>query len=172
MPKRSQKIVRLALERDIVCQWCGATGDLEVHHIIPVSEGGPDTVNDVTVLCDWCHHEIHWPPNDVRTEEEWHWFWHSQWIDAALQDYSLPAAYFFQRDEWFTQGRICGLCGEGVESLQAHRVECKARVYREWHEEAYPWQLPLRQVLRCVVAQATEGRNVDVTRSAAEQEAR
>ena len=32
---------------------------LEVHHVIPLSENGPDTVENAVALCPNCHREIH-----------------------------------------------------------------------------------------------------------------
>lgn len=50
-----------------VCQFCGCPqqaaealgGHLEVHHIVPVSKGGDDTISNLVVLCSWCHVEAH-----------------------------------------------------------------------------------------------------------------
>jgi len=32
---------------------------LEVHHVIPLSEGGPDTITNTVALCPNCHRELH-----------------------------------------------------------------------------------------------------------------
>lgn len=50
-----------------LCQLCGKTpfcypnGEayLEVHHIIPLAEGGPDTLENVAALCPNCHRKMH-----------------------------------------------------------------------------------------------------------------
>ncbi len=59
MAKRNQSIVRQARIRDnYTCQKCGQwQGELHVHHIIPLSEDGPDTLENVIVLCVSCHME-------------------------------------------------------------------------------------------------------------------
>jgi len=36
---------------------------LEVHHLIPLSEGGDDTVNNAVALCPNCHRELHFGIN-------------------------------------------------------------------------------------------------------------
>lgn len=49
------------------CQFCGISratlqmmGDnLQVHHILPVCEGGIDDPRNLMVLCPWCHTEAH-----------------------------------------------------------------------------------------------------------------
>lgn len=45
------------------CQWCGQKGPhvkLEVHHIIPVSQGGDDNVRNLITLCVECHKKETW----------------------------------------------------------------------------------------------------------------
>ena len=52
-----------ALERDrFKCQFekedgtiCGRTTRLTMHHIIPKSDGGPDTLENVVIWCEKCH---------------------------------------------------------------------------------------------------------------------
>lgn len=39
--------------------WVGGEPFLELHHIIPVSEGGRDSANNVTALCPNCHRRVH-----------------------------------------------------------------------------------------------------------------
>lgn len=44
------------MERDeYTCLHCGATEDLSLDHIIPYSHGGPDTVENLRVLCRRCN---------------------------------------------------------------------------------------------------------------------
>ena len=45
------------IERDALCQCCEGLGQ-SVHHIIPHSEGGPDTLDNLILLCDKCHDEV------------------------------------------------------------------------------------------------------------------
>lgn len=45
----------VALRRDRVCQSCGDEEDLHAHHIVPRSEGGPDTPENLVILCKYCH---------------------------------------------------------------------------------------------------------------------
>ena len=52
-----------ALERDDgQCRNCGVgdvIGRLECHHIVPVSEGGEDVLENLATLCSRCHRAIH-----------------------------------------------------------------------------------------------------------------
>jgi 5-methylcytosine-specific restriction protein A len=32
---------------------------LEIHHIVPIEEGGPDTIGNVAALCPNCHRKMH-----------------------------------------------------------------------------------------------------------------
>lgn len=40
--------------------------DIHAHHIIPKSQGGPDTMENLITLCDLCH--------GVVTPQWWKWF--------------------------------------------------------------------------------------------------
>jgi len=43
-----------------ICAKCGSTGtNLELHHIIPLSEGGEDTIENSVLLCPNCHRLEH-----------------------------------------------------------------------------------------------------------------
>jgi 5-methylcytosine-specific restriction endonuclease McrA len=46
---------RQAIMRDRACAQCGSTWLMSAHHIIPRAEGGPDTLENVEVLCVRCH---------------------------------------------------------------------------------------------------------------------
>lgn len=41
------------------CTRCGTTKQLEVHHLVPVAEGGGMDIDRLTVLCAPCHHAQH-----------------------------------------------------------------------------------------------------------------
>jgi 5-methylcytosine-specific restriction endonuclease McrA len=41
------------------CTACGATRDLEVHHIVPRRLGGPDEPANLITLCAACHSRLH-----------------------------------------------------------------------------------------------------------------
>ena len=49
-------VSRSVKERDgFRCIKCGATENLEVHHIIPVSKGGSNSMRNLITLCHNCH---------------------------------------------------------------------------------------------------------------------
>ena len=52
------------------CDQCGKAGRFEVHHRIPVSQGGTNDVENLQVLCRGCHIEIHRPKRGAR-EQDW-----------------------------------------------------------------------------------------------------
>lgn len=55
-PKIPQALRDLVMERDeYTCQECSATEDLSLDHIIPFSFGGPDTEENLRVLCRRCN---------------------------------------------------------------------------------------------------------------------
>lgn len=59
------------------CLRCYATGNLHIHHIIPVSDGGETTRANLATLCQKCHRRAHgdrWADISYNTVEEfWHW---------------------------------------------------------------------------------------------------
>ncbi|WP_295890941.1 HNH endonuclease signature motif containing protein [uncultured Vibrio sp.] len=68
---RNQSVIADALERSNgICEECGKiapfnrksdnTKYLEVHHVIPLSENGDDTIDNVLALCPNCHREKHY----------------------------------------------------------------------------------------------------------------
>lgn len=58
VPKDLRKIV---IERDnSTCQKCYVyMSTIEIHHIVPVSDGGLDDVSNLICLCGKCHSDIH-----------------------------------------------------------------------------------------------------------------
>ncbi|MDA0313275.1 MAG: HNH endonuclease signature motif containing protein [Gemmatimonadetes bacterium] len=67
--ERSPSVVRFVLDAaNGVCDLCGLPapflrGDgepfLEVHHVLPLGDGGPDTVENAVALCPNCHRKCH-----------------------------------------------------------------------------------------------------------------
>lgn len=59
IPARDQKVKAAVRKRDnLTCQKCGRReGELHVHHIKPLDEGGADTVENCLLLCRSCHLE-------------------------------------------------------------------------------------------------------------------
>lgn len=66
---RCQRVVAWILaQADGVCEFCGNPAPfcdlhgfpyLEVHHVQPLAEGGPDTVDNAVALCPTCHRAAH-----------------------------------------------------------------------------------------------------------------
>jgi len=54
----SHKKQRILEKNFFACVECGSTENLELDHIIPVSQGGPDDDN-LQILCSVCHHRKH-----------------------------------------------------------------------------------------------------------------
>lgn len=49
------KRISASLRENAVCQRCGNSGTLAVHHIIPVASGGNRSRKNLVVLCPGCH---------------------------------------------------------------------------------------------------------------------
>ncbi len=60
--------VLFILERGGVCERCGGADQLQVHHIVPVAQGGLHVPSNVLVLCMGCHRGEH-PTTVVRSPE-------------------------------------------------------------------------------------------------------
>lgn len=52
------------MNRCTICSYSQNMYKLQVHHIIPVKEGGSDDYNNLVLLCYECHKEVH--QNDWR----------------------------------------------------------------------------------------------------------
>jgi 5-methylcytosine-specific restriction endonuclease McrA len=63
---------------DGICERCGqqgfltVTGEryLETHHVVGVSERGPDTTDNVIAVCPNCHRQAHFAANRVQVERD------------------------------------------------------------------------------------------------------
>lgn len=73
--KRSQEVRQFVLRRSNgKCEYCGELGFklrdgrtyVETHHIVPLSDGGPDTVANVVALCANHHREAHYGEGSVK----------------------------------------------------------------------------------------------------------
>lgn len=55
-----RKVRAQALQRDgDRCVKCGSGGPLQVHHVVPLAEGGSMALDGLTTLCSDCHHVAH-----------------------------------------------------------------------------------------------------------------
>lgn len=52
----------------LTCAHCGATTNLEYHHIIPVACGGSNELSNYVCLCSFCHKEYHKKGNYSNSE--------------------------------------------------------------------------------------------------------
>ncbi|PEM10734.1 HNH endonuclease [Bacillus wiedmannii] len=41
------------------CANCGKTGELDIHHIVPLAKGGTNRISNLVALCLECHGRIH-----------------------------------------------------------------------------------------------------------------
>lgn len=46
---------QLLVERGKACAYCGAPGEFQWEHIIPVSRGGPNTIDNMVLACASCN---------------------------------------------------------------------------------------------------------------------
>ncbi|MDQ5883067.1 MAG: 5-methylcytosine-specific restriction enzyme [Patescibacteria group bacterium] len=55
IPKERKK----KLKNGAHCLFCGTTQNLTIHHVIPLSQGGDNSDDNLVVLCDSCHQKLH-----------------------------------------------------------------------------------------------------------------
>ena len=81
------------------CCWCqNVKGSLDAHHIVPESEGGPDTENNAAPLCKECHDTFGSNPNkrtEVRKRRDW---WYDQCAKQSLINQRLDELYIVLTD--------------------------------------------------------------------------
>lgn len=53
------KRTKLFRERGHRCEMCGYDGYLEVHHILSVEKGGDNKDNNLKIVCEKCHADLH-----------------------------------------------------------------------------------------------------------------
>ena len=86
---RDPEVRKIVLRRaNGFCEYCGAEGFetprgkyLETHHIIPLSENGPDTVRNVIALCPNDHRKAHYWIKSAQMREQ---------LFSALEKYDRP----------------------------------------------------------------------------------
>jgi len=55
-----ERVHRAVLDRDgWLCQFCGHSTNLEVHHLVFRSHQGPDNEDNLITVCHQCHHALH-----------------------------------------------------------------------------------------------------------------
>lgn len=76
--KYRSRILKLISDK---CEICGFSFQpiLQVHHIIPLSEGGGNELDNLSVLCPTCHHQIHYIKNNKKNISEW-----ARWADEHI----------------------------------------------------------------------------------------
>lgn len=68
------------------CVNCHATADLVYHHIIPLSMGGEDTINNMVCMCGACHDRIHYGKAGA--------FSHSEAVKAGIKVAKARGVHF------------------------------------------------------------------------------
>lgn len=108
---------RLVIERDgATCRWCGAWLDLQLDHVVPWSANGPDTSDNLRVLCAEC--------NAYR----------SNYADPAART-PVPVAlwcYWCARSWWQNRGELDPSWSEPVSPADRISAYCDACGGTSW----------------------------------------
>jgi hypothetical protein len=118
------------------CRWCGSKGQLQLDHVIPWSNGGPDTDTNLRILCKSCNERRSNFTTDAHDAE----------VDPLAWDCTLCDDV---TDE-STSRVFCITCGR-VSMAHDHQIRATRR-YQWQSEMSWPgWKLSLhtrRQMLR------------------------
>lgn len=60
MSFKNKDVNRLLAQCGRMCCICKRLHQVQVHHIVPSSEGGLDNIDNAITLCPNCHDEVHW----------------------------------------------------------------------------------------------------------------
>lgn len=71
-------VIRRAIQTNGMCECCNqhsfkdvnSEPYLEVHHVIPLSDDGPDTTTNAIAVCPNCHRELHYGNNRTTLREK------------------------------------------------------------------------------------------------------
>lgn len=80
---------RIRMKAAYRCCWCKRFGLVEVHHIVPQADNGPDDENNAAPLCPYCHSLYGGNPDlraQIREKRDW-WFK----VAARKYPYELPS---------------------------------------------------------------------------------
>ncbi|MBN2379861.1 HNH endonuclease [candidate division WOR-3 bacterium] len=66
MAFKKKEVSELLVKTNRRCCLCETQHDVQVHHIIPLKDGGTDDIDNAITLCIPCHHKIH-PENFTKS---------------------------------------------------------------------------------------------------------
>ena len=114
-----QKIIARANLSCSICKWDQATGD--IHHIVEVSEGGSNEMNNLIYVCPNCHRCIHQLGEKFKTKKELEElsmaYTFSNWLDF----YNPQKSRIFKINNITFKCKTCGI------SIPHHRQYCSKK---------------------------------------------
>lgn len=111
----SKKTKQLVIERDRKCMKCGATGELTVDHIVPLSKGGTNAPMNLQAMCSLCNQ---------RKGNRSSWLWWERIIMA------LHVEEIVTRTHNDLSGRIAGQWGTMRQEINSKADEKLAQALR------------------------------------------
>ena len=73
------------------CMKCKTKKGLEIHHVIPINNGGIDSSENMIILCKLCHRMIHKNKNDKELYNE-------EKTYKSFQSHSISSKHYFSQD--------------------------------------------------------------------------
>jgi len=65
-------ILKIGNKSNYCCAKCKGNENLCIHHIVPIAKGGDNSVNNLILLCKFCHKLVHRNKKEFYNEEEYY----------------------------------------------------------------------------------------------------
>jgi len=65
-------IIKVAQKSNCSCMKCGSQDNIHIHHITPLSKGGNNSIENLILLCEFCHRIIHKNKGELYNEEQFY----------------------------------------------------------------------------------------------------
>lgn len=134
-PRHRSKIMINLVKNTARCELCACSRDLEAHHLIPVSLGGPDIEDNIIVVCKGCHAKL--TPHNLLTSmkiNENREQYGGIFNDIALEFYTRINKIVVEEERAVDFGEVCDILDAVLKEFQARYV-CTFRKTREHYEQ-------------------------------------
>ena len=92
------------------CNYCGSIKNLHIHHIIPLSKGGQNSLGNLEIVCRDCHLKLHYQIEKVLPKK---------WIPIIVYCDNCGNK-IIRKLKW--RKNICNFCQKTSQELKAIRI--------------------------------------------------
>lgn len=68
----TSEVIYIGEKSDFRCGCCGTRDNLHIHHIIPLKDGGNNSLKNLILLCEFCHKRIHSGKEELYLENKYY----------------------------------------------------------------------------------------------------